>query len=185
MRKYHKILVCSLTALLLAACHQAPSPSQQIEIQSSEASAITPNSSEESGAKQSAAMPVTTKYYSLALPEDWAVLFGPVSKLGATHFQLADKTKTSTVSITVGPSQAGDAERMAKHIAQRFQTNAEKHNGQWQCVFKSDKGAGYSIVREDKNKALLMVITVSGDTSKAEFIFQMRSPYAALLPQKI
>ena len=112
-------------------------------------------------------------------------MYGPVNERGTTRFQLADKAKTSTVSITVGPSRAGDAEQMAKLTAKRLQTKAVQQNGQWQYVFKNDKGSGYTIVREDNDNALLIIITVSGDTNKAEFIFQMRGPYTALLPKKI
>ena len=183
MRKHKQIFVYAILSMLLAACHQSPNPSQTDR--QAVADAVKKETAIEEKATSQKSVSVTTKHYSLALPDDWVVLYGPVNERGTTRFQLADKAKTSTISITVGPSRAGDAEQIAKLTAKRLQTNAVQRNGQWQYVFKNDRGAGYTIVREDNGNALLMVITVSGDISKAEFIYRMRSPYTALLPQKI
>lgn len=169
-------------ALFLTACHKGLPPTQT-EDQTTSLQKESPIATD--ALLSSNSTPISTSHYSLVLPEDWVVLYGPVKERGTTRFQLIDKSKTTTVSITVGPSQAGDAEEMARRIATRLQTKAENKNGQWQCSFMHDKTAGYTIIREDPSNALLLVLTASGDIHKADFIFQMRSPYTSLIPKKL
>lgn len=175
MNKLGSLFSMAIIVVFLVACHKTPI-STQPESQSA--------SSSQDEKVLSKATPVSTPHYSLTLPEDWVVLYGPVKERGTTRFQLADKAKTSTISITVGPSQPGDADEIAQRIATRLQTKAEHQNGQWQCIFKHEKASGYTIIREDPNNALLLVLTASGDIQKTDFIFQMRSPYIELLPKK-
>lgn len=179
MDKLASIFCIAIVSLCLSAC-QKSMPSAEVEGQPVAAQNVTTdneNISQET-------TPISTPHYSLTLPKDWVVLYGPVKERGTTRFQLADKAKSSTVSITVGPSQPGDAEAMARRIATRLQTNAVNQNGQWQCHFTHENISGYTIIREDPANALLMVLTASGDINKADFVFQMRSPYTTLLPKK-
>lgn len=182
MKKFAGYLSLLFVAAFLAACNKnlpsTPSDSQPV---ASRDESLTYADSNVPGR----ATPITTPHYSLVLPEDWVVLYGPVKEHGTTRFQLVDKAKSSTVSITVGPSLAGDAEAMANRIATRLQTKAERKDGQWQCTFAHEKSSGYAIIREDPTNALLLVLTASGDIHKADFVFQMRSPYASLIPKKL
>lgn len=184
MNTFGRYLCFAFVMLFLAACNKNLSSTQPDGLPASSSDSVSAITSSGSAASTNTT-PITTPHYSLVLPEDWGVLYGPVKERGTTRFQLIDKAKTSTVSITVGPSQAGDAEAMARRIADRLQTKAENKDGQWQCHFVHEKSSGYAIIREDPANALLLVLTASGDIQKADFVFQMRSPYAALIPRKL
>ena len=42
---------------------------------------------------------------------------------------------------------------------------------------------GYGIVREDAQSKLLLMLVISGDARMANFVYSMRGPYRALMPQ--
>ena len=56
-------------------------------------------------------------------------------------------------------------------------------NGQWEFTFEQNGVKGYGIVREDAQSKLLLMLVVSGDLRMAGFVYNMRSPYRALMPQ--
>ena len=56
-------------------------------------------------------------------------------------------------------------------------------NGQWKFAFEQKGVKGYGIVREDAQSKLLLMLVVSGDLRMANFVYSMRGPYRALVPQ--
>lgn len=169
--------------LVLAGCHQNGANTQTAE----KAEAVVKENSRpvEESAQAEVRTPVTTKHYSLTLPQDWVVLSGPVKERETVRFQLANKSHSATVAIIVGPARQGDAEQIAQRSAQRLQTKAVNQNGQWQFVFQHGQDKGVGIVREDPANSLLLLLTVSGDVAQADFIYDMRTPYPALKPVKV
>ena len=57
-------------------------------------------------------------------------------------------------------------------------------NGQWKFAFEQKGVKGYGIVREDAQSKLLLMLVVSGDLRMANFVYSMRGPYRALVPQQ-
>lgn len=132
-----------------------------------------------------AAAPLTTKYYSLDLPPDWVVVSGPETRNGAVQVLLGQKEHKASAAIVVGPSQPGDAEKAAQAGAQRMGGSTPvAREGQLQFHFEQKGVTGYSVVREDPQAKLLLVLMVSGDTKLADFIYRMRGPNKGLLPRQ-
>ena len=135
-------------------------------------------------AVQAQAVPLTTKYYSLDLPADWVVVSGPVKVQEAIQVVMGQKDHKSSAMIIVGPANAGEAEQAAKGNAQRLGGTAPVlRNGQWEFTFEQKGVKGYGIVREDAQSKLLLMLVISGDARMANFVYSMRGPYRALMPQ--
>ena len=135
-------------------------------------------------AAQAQAAPLTTKYYSLDLPADWVVVSGPVKVQEAIQVVMGQKDHKSSAMIIVGPAEAGEAESAAKGNSQRLGGTAPVlRNGQWEFTFEQKGVKGYGIVREDAQSKLLLMLVVSGDLRMANFVYSMRGPYRALVPQ--
>ena len=136
-------------------------------------------------AVQAQAVPLTSKYYSLDLPADWVVVSGPVKVQEAVQVVMGQKDHKSSALIIVGPANAGEAEQAAKGNAQRLGGTAPVlRNGQWEFTFEQKGVKGYGIVREDTQSKLLLMLVVSGDLRMANFVYSMRGPYRALMPQQ-
>ena len=134
---------------------------------------------------QAQAVPLTSKYYSLDLPADWVVVSGPVKVQEAIQVVMGQKDHKSSALIIVGPANAGEAEQAAKGNAQRLGGTAPVlRNGQWEFTFEQKGVKGYGIVREDTQSKLLLMLVVSGDLRMANFVYSMRGPYRALMPQQ-
>ena len=136
-------------------------------------------------AVQAQAVPLTTKYYSLDLPGDWVVVNGPTKVQEAVQVVMGQKDHKSSALIIVGPANAGEAEQAAKGNAKRLQgsTPVLRSNGQWEFTFEQKGVKGYGIVREDAQSKLLLMLVISGDARMANFVYSMRGPYRALVPQ--
>ncbi len=137
-------------------------------------------------AAQAQAAPLTTKYYSLDLPADWVVVNGPTKVQEAVQVVMGQKDHKSSALIIVGPANAGEAEQAAKGNAKRLQgsTPVLRSNGQWEFTFEQKGVKGYGIVREDAQSKLLLMLVISGDARMANFVYSMRGPYRALMPQQ-
>ena len=134
---------------------------------------------------QAQAVPLTTKYYSLDLPADWVVVSGPVKVQEAIQVVMGQKDHKSSAMIIVGPANAGEAEQAAKGNAQRLGGTAPVlRNGQWEFTFEQKGVKGYGVVREDTQSKLLLMLVVSGDLRMANFVYSLRGPYRALMPQQ-
>ncbi|MTJ91779.1 MAG: hypothetical protein F8N36_02795 [Desulfovibrio sp.] len=135
-------------------------------------------------AVQAQAVPLTTKHYSLELPADWVVVSGPVKVQEAVQVVMGQKDHKSSALVIVGPANAGEGEQAAKGNAQRLGGTAPVlRNGQWEFTFEQKGVKGYGVVREDTQSKLLLMLVVSGDLRMANFVYSMRSPYRALVPQ--
>lgn len=136
-------------------------------------------------AAQALAVPLTTKYYSLDMPQDWVVVSGPVKVQEAVQVVMGQKDHKSSALVIVGPANPGEAEQAAKGNAKRLggSTPVLRGNGQWEFTFEQNGVKGYGIVREDAQSKLLLMLVVSGDLRMAGFVYSMRSPYRALMPQ--
>ncbi len=132
----------------------------------------------------SAATPVTTKYYSLTLPSDWVVLKGPVRGKDNVILQLADKTHSTTATLVVGKIAPGESKQVEQMYAKRLQTPAKKQKKQTVFFLSHGKERGYCLLREDPQAQLLLILTVSGELAKADFLFSLRTPYKALMPER-
>ena len=134
---------------------------------------------------QAQAAPLTTKYYSLDLPADWVVVNGPTKVQEAVQVVMGQKDHKSSALIIVGPANAGEAEQAAKANAKRLQgsTPVLRSNGQWEFTFEQKGVKGCGIVREDAQSKLLLMLVISGDARMANFVYSMRGPYRALMPQ--
>lgn len=138
-----------------------------------------------SAAGPALAAPLTTKYYSLDLPPDWVVISGPAKRNGAMQVLLGQKDHKTSAAIIVGPAEPGDAQKAAETGAQRLKGSPPAaRNGQLQFGFEQKGIKGYSVVREDPQSRLLLVLIVSGELRLADFIYAMRSPYKALIPRQ-
>ena len=136
-------------------------------------------------AVQAQAVPLTTKYYSLDLPADWVVVSGPVKVQEAIQVVMGQKDHKSSAMIIVGPAEAGEAESAAKGNSQRpARTAPVFRNGQWEFTFAQKGVKGYGVVREDVQSKLLLLLVVSGDLRMANFVYSLRGPYRALMPQQ-
>lgn len=136
-------------------------------------------------AAQAQAVPLTTKYYSLEMPADWVVVSGPVKVQEAIQVVMGQKDHKSSALIIVGPANAGEAEQAAKGNAKRMDGTAPVlRNGQWEFTFEQKGVKGYGVVREDTQSKLLLMLVVSGDLRMANFVYSMRGPYRALMPQQ-
>lgn len=135
-------------------------------------------------AAQVHAAPMTTKYYSLDLPPDWVVVNGPAKVQDAVQVVVGQKDHKSSALIIAGPANPGEAEQAARGNAQRLQGSSPVfRNGQWEFTFEQSGVKGYGIVREDTQSRLLLMLVVSGDARMASFVYKMRGPYRALMPQ--
>ena len=136
-------------------------------------------------AAQAQAAPLTTKYYSLDLPADWVVVNGPTKVQEAVQVVMGQKDHKSSALIIVGPAEAGEAEPAAKGNSQRLGGTAPVlRNGQWEFTFEQKGVKGYGVVREDVQSKLLLMLVVSGDLRMANFVYSLRGPYRALMPQQ-
>lgn len=133
----------------------------------------------------SLAAPLTTRYYSLDLPPDWVVISGPTKQNGAVQVLLGQKDHKASAALIVGPAQPGDAEKAAETGSRGLKgTRPVVRDGQVQFSFEQKGIKGYSVVREDTQAKLLLVLIVSGDLRLADFIYGMRGPYKALIPRR-
>ncbi len=131
------------------------------------------------------AVPVTTKYYSIDMPADWVVVNGPGKVKDAVQVLLGQKDHKASALIIVGPAKAGEAEAAAKVNAQKLGgSNPVLRQGQWEFTFEQQGLKGYGVVREDPSSGVLLMLVVSGDLAKADFVYKMRSPYKVLMPLK-
>lgn len=138
-----------------------------------------------SPAGPSLAAPLTTKYYSLDLPPDWVVINGPSKQNGALQVLLGQKDHKTSAALIVGPARPGDAKKAAETGSQRLKGSPPAaRNGQLEFSFEQKGIRGYSVVREDVQSKLLLVLIVSGDLRLADFIYAMRGPYKALIPRR-
>ena len=130
------------------------------------------------------ATPLTTKYYSLTLPPDWVVVNGPAKVKEAVQVVVGQKDHKSSALIIVGPAGSGEAEQAAVGNARRLDGTKPvlRANGQWEFTFAQNGVKGYCVVREDAPSGLLLMLIVSGDFKMADFVYQMRGPYKALMP---
>ncbi|MCR4665848.1 MAG: hypothetical protein K5657_00960 [Desulfovibrio sp.] len=128
-------------------------------------------------------VPVTTKYYSITLPEDWVVFKGPVKSRDNIQLQLTNSKRTAVATLVVGRVEAGDAKKVISLYGKRFGAPVIRE-GQAEFFLTNGKEKGYCIVREDARDRLLLILTVSGEIERANFLFSLRTPYAALLPKK-
>lgn len=130
------------------------------------------------------ATPLTTKYYSLTLPPDWVVVNGPAKVKEAVQVVVGQKDHKSSALIIVGPAGSGEAEQAAVGNARRLDGTKPvlRANGQWEFTFAQNGVKGYCVVREDAPSGLLLMLIVSGDFKLADFVYQMRGPYKALMP---
>ncbi|MBE6442392.1 MAG: hypothetical protein E7022_08760 [Desulfovibrio desulfuricans] len=129
------------------------------------------------------AVPLTTKYYSLALPADWVVVNGPAEVKGAVQVLLGQKDHKSSVLLLVGPARPGEAQQAAEANARRLGGGKPvQRGGQWEFFFEQKGVRGCGIAREDKASGLLLMLLVSGDLKRADFVYAMRGPYKALIP---
>ena len=130
------------------------------------------------------AVPVTTKYYSVELPPDWVVVNGPAKVKEAVQVVVGQKDHKSSALIIVGPAGSGEAEQAAVGNARRLDGTKPvlRANGQWEFTFAQNGVKGYCVVREDAPSGLLLMLIVSGDFKLADFVYQMRGPYKALMP---
>lgn len=133
----------------------------------------------------SLAAPLTTKYYSLDLPPDWVVISGPSKQNGAVQVLLGQKDHKASAAVIVGPAQPGDARKAAETGSRGLKGSPpEARNGQLQFSFEHKGIKGCSVVREDAQSKLLLVLIVSGNLPLADFVYAMRGPYKALIPVK-
>ena len=130
------------------------------------------------------ATPLTTKYYSLTQPPDWVVVNGPAKVKEAVQVVVGQKDHKSSALIIVGPAGSGEAEQAAVGNARRLDGTKPvlRANGQWEFTFAQNGVKGYCVVREDAPSGLLLMLIVSGDFKMADFVYQMRGPYKALMP---
>ncbi|SDF98679.1 hypothetical protein SAMN05192586_1222 [Desulfovibrio legallii] len=130
------------------------------------------------------AAPLTTQYYSLDLPPDWVVVNGPVKLQGAVQVLLGQKDHKASALIIAGPAQPGEAEQAARANARRLGGNepVRRADGQWEFAFIQEGVKGLGLAREDPAARLLLMLVVSGDAARADFVYRMRGPYKALLP---
>lgn len=130
------------------------------------------------------AVPLTTTYYGFDLPPDWVVVKGPSRAKGALQVLLGQKDHKCSALILVGPARPGEAEQAARVNARRLNGDAPvRRNGQWEFTFRQQGVAGYGLAREDAASGLLLLLVVSGEARRAEFVFRMRGPYKALYPR--
>ncbi|MBO4369592.1 MAG: hypothetical protein J5803_05790 [Desulfovibrio sp.] len=132
----------------------------------------------------SAATPVTTKYYSLTLPNDWVVLKGPVRGKDNIILQMADKTHSTTATLVVGKIAPGETRQVVQMYTEQLQTQPRMQKRQTEFFLLHGQERGYCIVREDPSAHLLLILTVSGKLPKADFLFSLRTPYKALVPER-
>lgn len=129
------------------------------------------------------AQPITTKYYSLSLPADWVVLNGPSRGGDNVRLQLSDKDRTVTATLIVGSVQPGEAKKAASVYAKQLKVTPRQHAGQTEFLLTHGQERGYYVMREDASSRLMLLLTVSGNLRKADFLFRMRSPYPNLVPK--
>ncbi len=132
------------------------------------------------------AAPLTTPYYSLDLPPDWVVVSGPVKLQDAVQVLLGQKDHKASALIIAGPAQPGEAEQAARANAQRLGGGKPvlRASGQWEFAFTQEGVTGLGLAREDPAAGLLLLLVVSGDLPRADFVYRMRGPYKTLLPVK-
>ena len=128
------------------------------------------------------AQPLTTKYYSLNLPRDWVVLRGPEKENEAIVLQICDQKQSVAAAIAVGHIEKGDGQKVIQAYAKKLATQPQTARGQTVFWLKHGKMEGYCLIREDATKKVMLILTVSGDVGKANFLYTMRSPYQGLVP---
>ena len=131
-----------------------------------------------------AVTPVTTKFYSVTLPDDWIVLKGPVRGKDNVLLQMADTTHSTTATLVVGKIAKGETDQLVQMYSKRLQSQPNKQKHQTEFFLLHGQERGYCIVREDPSAHLLLILTVSGKLPKADFLFSLRTPYKALVPER-
>jgi hypothetical protein len=134
---------------------------------------------------QAGAAPLSTKYFSLDTPAGWTIIEGPKKNRDMVSVKLGHKATNSTVSITVGECEPGDAKTWADKWSKSFGgTPPVARNGQIGFTFDKNGVKGHAIVREDTQAKLLLVLIIAGDAKQADFVYAMRSPYKNLVPRR-
>lgn len=126
--------------------------------------------------------PVTTKYYSLDLPKDWAVLRGPIKQDETLFVQLANTKKTTTATLVVAKASPKTLNEAIKIYSKRLQTTPITRQGQTEFKIKHKSDVGYCLLRYEPRSHLLVILSVSGELKNIDFLFKVRTPYVGLFP---
>ena len=114
------------------------------------------------------------------------VVSGPVKLQDAVQVLLGQKDHKASALIIAGPAQPGEAEQAARANAQRLGGGKPvlRASGQWEFAFTQEGVTGLGLAREDPAAGLLLLLVVSGDLPRADFVYRMRGPHKTLLPVK-
>lgn len=129
---------------------------------------------------------LSTKYFTVTMPDDWKVIMPPTENQGITSAVFAKNTSGVSVTMVVGPSSGADAKTIAGMFAAQFK--AEKppveKNGQYTFNFTQQQVPCRAWVAVQGD--VFMVGSLAGNQKEAlNFIKKnVRSAdYAKLLPQ--
>ncbi|WP_417291736.1 hypothetical protein [Desulfovibrio porci] len=129
---------------------------------------------------------LSTKYFTVNMPDDWKVIMPPTENQGITSAVFAKNTSGVSVTMVVGPSSGADAKTIAGMFATQFK--AEKppveKNGQYTFNFTQQEVPCQAWVAVQGD--VFMVSSLAGNQKEAlNFIKKnvKSADYAKLLPQ--
>lgn len=177
-----------ITTLLMVLCLGAPALAAE---KTADATAAPAAQAGEKAAQAPAAPPagpseLSSKYYTVSVPEDWKAIMPPTENQGMTSAIFARTAGSAVVTMVVGPRGAADAKTIAGMFAEQFK--AEKppveKNGQYTFSFTQQGMPCQAWVATEGD--VFMVTSVTGNRKEAlAFIRQhvKSAEYAKLLPQ--
>lgn len=178
-----------IPTLLLALCLSAPALAAEKTadttaapvVQAGEKTAKAPDAATPAGPTE-----LTSKYYTVSVPEDWKAIMPPTENQGMTSAIFARTAGSAVVTMVVGPRGAADAKTIAGMFAEQFK--AEKppveKNGQYTFSFTQQGMPCQAWVATEGD--VFMVTSVTGNRKEAQAFIRQHiksADYAKLLPQ--
>lgn len=178
-----------ITTLLMVLCLSAPAFAAEKAAGTTDAPAA--QAGEKAAKAPDAAAPagpteLTSKYYTVSVPEDWKAIMPPTENQGMTSAIFARTAGSAVVTMVVGPRGAADAKTIAGMFAEQFK--AEKppveKNGQYTFSFTQQGMPCQAWVATEGD--VFMVTSVTGNRKEAQAFIRQHiksAEYAKLLPQ--
>lgn len=130
---------------------------------------------------------ITTKYFTVTVPDDWKAVMPPSENQGVSTAIFAKASGTLSVSFVAGPKRGADAKSIAGMFASQFKSEKPpvEKNGQYTFTFMQQNVPAQVWVATQGDAFLVTSIAGSPYKEGLEFVKKnvKSANYADMLPQ--
>lgn len=122
---------------------------------------------------------LSSRYYSIKLPEGWKVVSPPEEKQGNVNSIFSTDNGDCAVTIIMGPALGADAKEIASMFAEEFKATSRPQLKNGEYVFSFPRNDSTATARVSTEGKIFRLTTFYGDGKKAEAFLS-----TAILPPK-